>query len=145
MKFIGTDVKKNNKGYFGVRKCQNCNKLQDVNLIELQGRECFFFIPYKNLQVKRFLICNTCGAGFEIDDDLWHYYSSYDYRFDKTTTNEIVHTLTDIEKNLKANNVILNLEDGISEASINMIFDNLCEKYNNPKNVEELISVYFSK
>jgi len=145
MKFFGIDVKENSKGYFGVRYCQNCKKLMDVNLVELQGKECFFFVPIKQTPVKRFLVCNSCGAAFELDEDLWHYYSSYSYRFDKSTTQEIVQTLQDIEKNLKENNVKLACEDKLSEASLNMIYKNLCEKYPNPQNVEELISVYFSK
>ena len=144
MKFIGTDVVTYEKGYFGVRRCGNCKDVRDVKLIEMCGKERLLFIPIKNIGKKRFLICEKCGAALEINDDLWNFYKSYP-RFDKDTTDEVLTTLKQIENNLNVSNVKLSCTDKLSENSLNMIYDSLNKRFNNPGNVEELISVYFSK
>ena len=144
MKFLGTDIKTDEKGYFGVRRCTECNALKDVNLIEVHGIERVFFMPIKKLGLKRFLICSSCGAALEINNDLWNYYSTYS-RFDKPTTDQIVQTLKQIDLDLANQN--LNLKTGTKESlsSLDMIYKNLIRKFGNPNNLEELISVYFSK
>lgn len=144
MRFFGVDTSKKDNGYFGIRKCEVCGDLRDVNLIELTGTERFFGIPIKKLGIRRFLMCTSCGACFEINEDLWNYYCQYEYRFDKSTTDEVIHTLKEINEDLKKNNIILKFEDKSSEHSINMIFHNLCRKFNNPENISEIMSVYFS-
>ena len=144
MKLFGTDVKKIEKGYFGIRKCENCKALKDVDLVEMQGKERIFCVPIKNLGSRRFLVCKDCGAAFEITEDLWNYYQQYEYRFDKSTTDEVIRTLDEITKDLNSNNINLSFKDKSSEQSINLIYHNLCKKFNNPENISELISVYFS-
>lgn len=144
MKFFGLDIKTNEKGYFGVRRCTGCKTLRDVNLVEIYGVERVCFIPVKKLSSKRFLICTTCGAALEINNDLWNYYKTYN-RFDKTTTDRVVQTLEQIDNDLSKQNLDLRCEDKFSEPSLNMIYDGLIKKFGNPNNLEELISVYFSK
>ncbi|MBQ8430899.1 MAG: hypothetical protein IJX26_03020 [Clostridia bacterium] len=145
MKFWGVDVKSREKGYFGIRKCSECGKLQDVDLLEVDGFKCYCFFPIKKLGTKRFLVCSKCGAALEISKDLWNYYEKYDFRFDKPTTDEIVAKLNNINLDLATNNIELNLKSPESQQSLNMIYDNLCKMYNNPENVEEIISVYFQQ
>jgi len=144
MKFFGLDVKTNEKGYFGVRRCTECKSLRDVNLVEITGVERMFFIPVKKLANKRFLICTTCGAALEINNDLWNYYNTYN-RFDKSTTDKVVETLQQIDSDLTDKNLSLKCDDKISQSSLNLIYDGLIKKFGNPNNLEELISVYFSK
>ena len=144
MKFFGLDVKTSEKGYFGVRRCSECKSLRDVNLIEINGVERFFFMPRKTHPTKHFLICATCGAALEINKDLWHYYQTYD-RFDKQTTDQVVNTLQQIDSDLNSQNLNLKCEDKSSQTSLNLIFNNLTKKFGNPNNLEELISVYFSR
>lgn len=144
MKFFGLNVKTEEKGYFGVRRCNNCKDIKDVKLMEVTGTENMFFIPIKKLGTKRFLICEKCGAALEINEDLWNFYKTYD-RFDKSTTDQVVQTLKQIDVNLNNSNVKLDCKDKFSENSINMIYDTLFKKFGNPNNLEELISVYFSK
>lgn len=144
MKIFGRDVTETKKGYFGVRRCTICKALRDVNLLELKGVERFLFLPVKRLGIQRYLICEKCGAGLQINDDLWNYYKTYEYRFTKETTDEIVKTLDKIAIDLKANHIELNYNDKSCENSLNMIYRNLCKQFSNPENVEELISVYFS-
>ena len=145
MKFWGIDIKQKNNGYFGVRRCTNCNQIRDVELMELQGKKCVCFFPVKDLGTKRFLICSHCTAALEINDDLWEYYSKYDYRFDKQTTDEIVDTLKNINNTLTSKEINLDFDSKDSQSALNLIYDKLCAKYNNPQNLEEIISVYFSK
>ena len=144
MKFFGLNIKTKEKGYFGVRRCTECNALRDVNLVEIYGTERMFFIPTKKLNVKRFLICTSCGAALEINNDLWNYYKTYN-RFDKPTTDKVVQTLKQIDVDLANKNVDLRCEDKTSQTSLNLIFNNLIKKFGNPNNLEELISVYFSR
>ena len=144
MKFFGLDVKTDEKGYFGIRRCTECKALRDVNLVEICGVERMFFVPVKKHACKRFLICTTCGAALEINNDLWNYYKTYD-RFDKSTTDKVVQTLQQIDSDLVDQNLNLKCEDKLSETSLNMIYEGLIKKYGNPNNLEELISVYFSK
>lgn len=144
MKVFGVDVKQKNKGYFGIRKCEVCGGLRDVNLIEVSGCEKFLCVPIKKLGIRRFLMCTTCGACFEINEDLWNYYSQYKFRFDKATTDQVISALNSISEDLAKNDICLKFEDKASQHSINMIFNNLCKKFNNPENLSEIISVYFS-
>lgn len=144
MKFFGTDVKTEEKGYFGIRRCTECNALRDVNLVEIYGTERMFFIPIKKLGLKRFLVCSSCNAALEINKDLWNYYKTYP-RFDKHTTDQIVQTLKQIDLDLADNNVDLKIGSKESVSSLDMIYKNLIRKFGNPNNLEELISVYFSK
>lgn len=144
MKLFGIDAKEKDHGYFGVRKCEVCGDFRDVNLIEVVGTERFFAIPLKKLGTRRFLACARCGACFEVNKDLWNYYCGYKYRFNKETTDQVLSTLKQIDDDLKSNNVSLKFDDKIYEHSINLMFKNLCKKFNNPENVEEIMSVYFS-
>ena len=145
MKFFGIDSKQINKGYFGVRRCSQCNQINDVNLVDLTGTQCVCFFPIKKYPTRHFLVCSNCGAALEINEDLWNYYNSYPYRFDKKTTDEIVATLDVIDQDLKQQGVNIKCGEEKNVNSLNMIFDSLCKKFDNPQNVEELVSVYFSK
>lgn len=144
MKLFGRDVLKKDFGYFGIRRCDVCKTLRDVDLLEITGVERFLGIKTKNLGVRRFLVCSKCGASFEINADLWNYYSRYAYRFNKQTTDQVVAMLDGINGDLKQNNVILKLGDKTSLHSLNLIYHNLCKKFDNPDNIEEIMSVYFS-
>lgn len=144
MKLFGVDTKTQDKGYFGVRRCDVCGDFRDVNLVEITGTERFFGIPVKNLGKRRFMMCTTCGACFEINEDLWNYYCQYEYRFDKTTTDNVIATLKVIADDLKKSNIQLKFDDKACEHSINLIYHNLCRKFHNPENISEIMSVYFS-
>jgi len=145
MKFFGLDTKQIKKGYFGVRRCTNCNSLNDVNLVELNTTQCVCFFSIKKYPTRHFLVCSNCGAVLELNQDLWNYYNSYPYRFDKKTTDEIVSTLNNIDRDLQQQGVDIKCGEEKNLNSLNMIFDGLCKKFDNPKNVEELVAVYFSK
>ena len=56
-----------------------------------------------------------------------------------------MQTLKQIDTDLLEQNLNLKCEDKLSQSSLNMIFNNLIKKFGNPNNLEELISVYFSK
>lgn len=144
MKFVGIEVKENDKGYFGIRRCELCKQLRDVKLIELYGQSYLFFIPIKKLNPKRFLVCEKCGACFEISEKLWNYYKEYyPRRFDKKTTDSVVAVLNQINSSLVENNVNIKITDPTCKNSLDMIYQNLCKTFGNQKNIEEIMSVYF--
>ena len=141
MKFIGKDLKEVNKGYFGIRRCTICNnELRDVDLVELYATSYLFFIPIKSKIVKRLLVCKHCNAYMELSDDLWSFYSTYyNDRFNKSTTDNIVDTLTALSRETEQNGVKLNINDKACEASLDLIYQTLAEKYKVWQNVEEII------
>lgn len=145
MKFFGEDIKQVDKGYFGVRRCTICNdELQDVNLVELNSSFNIFFIPVKKLASKHILVCQNCGVFMEINEELWKYYLSYlNKRFNKSTTDEIIQMLTDINEQLITNGVKLELDNKDAQQSIDLIYRSMVEKYKVCENVEELISVFY--
>lgn len=144
MKIFGADVVKKEKGFFGVRKCSNCNELVDVNYLELQGIERFLFIPVKKYITKRYLHCSKCQALYEITDEQWNHYSSYLHnRVDKNTTGEIIKTLEKINSSLLDNGTVIDVEDKLYHETLDLICDNLIKKYGHKENIEEIMSVYF--
>lgn len=145
MKFFGEEIKEVNKGYFGIRRCTICNeKLRDVNLVELYASFNVFFIPVRKRYCKRILVCQECNAFMEIEDSLWNYYSTYiNKRFTKSTTDEIVGTLSNMNKELKNSGIKLNLDDESCHQSIDLIYNNLVKKYSTWQNVEEIISIFY--
>jgi len=145
MKFFGKQIKEVNKGYFGVRRCTICkDELRDVNLVEIYITSYFCFIPIKTILLKRILVCQHCKAYMELDEKLWKYYESYyNKRFDKTTTDNIISTLTKMKQELHNSGVHLSVSDDASQKSLDLIYDSLCEKYNVCENVEEIISVFY--
>ncbi len=145
MKFFGEDIKQVDKGYFGVRRCTICNdELQDVNLVELNSNFNIFFIPVRKLASKHILVCQNCGAFMEINEELWKYYLSYlNKRFNKSTTDEIIQMLTDMNEQLITNGVKLELDNKYAQQSIDLIYRSMVEKYKVCENVEELISVFY--
>jgi len=145
MKFIGPDVVKNNKGYFGVRRCSKCNELKEVNLLELKGVVRFFFLPVKTYITKRYLVCNTCQSVYEITNEQWNYYSTYLHnRLDKKTTNNVLDTLTKINNTFVDNGTFIDITKEIYHPSIDSIYEELIKKYGHKETLEELISVFFS-
>lgn len=145
MKFFGKDVIQKDKGFFGVRRCTICDDvLRDVNLVELWVTTNVFFIPIKSWCEKRLLVCQKCGACMEINDELWKYYKTYLHkRFDKSVTHEIIGTLTNLENQMKNTGVNLSINSKTDEASINLIYNSLVEKYKTWQNVEEIVSVFY--
>lgn len=145
MKFFGKDIKEINKGYFGVRRCTICNEeLRDVNLVELHTTTNICFVPVGSSVAKRLLVCQKCGSYMELSDDLWQYYQGYyNRRFNKVTTDNIISTLSKMNKQLENNGVKLNLEDKTSGQSFDLIYKSLVEKYKVWENIEEIISVFY--
>jgi hypothetical protein len=144
MKIFGADIVKKEKGFFGVRKCSNCNELREVTYLELQGVERFFFIPVKKYITKRYLYCTKCKALYEITDEQWTHYLSYlDDRVDKNTTSMIIKDLEKINSTLLNKGTIIDVEDKIYHESLDTICDNLIKKYGHKETIEEIMSVYF--
>ena len=145
MKFFGKDITEVNKGYFGVRRCTICNEnLRDVDLVEIHATNYFCCIPIRSNIIKRILVCKHCKAYMEIDEKLWNYYASYYHkRLDKTTTDTIVKTLTDLSSDMAQNGIQLKVGDESSINSIDFIFNKLCNKYGVCENIEEIISVFY--
>ena len=145
MKIFGKEYKEENKGYFGVRRCNICNnELRDVDLVEIYAINYFCFIPISHTLVKRVLVCKHCNAYMEINNELWKYYSSYyNKRFSKDTTDSIISTLTTMNEQMEKNGVKLGIGDKISEQSLDLIYKSLIEKYHVWQNVEEIISVFY--
>lgn len=145
MKFFGKDVKQVDRGFFGIRRCTICDEaLRDVNLVELWVTTNIFFVPIKSSCEKRLLVCQKCDACMEINDDLWEYYQTYlNRRFNKATTHEIVGTLTQLDNQMRDKGVNLSIDDKSMEASINLIYNSLVEKYKTWQNVEEIVSVFY--
>ena len=145
MKFIGKDLTEINKGYFGIRRCSICgNELRDVDLVELYSTSYFFFIPCRSKLIKRLLVCSNCNAYMELSEDLWSFYSTYyNQRFNKSTTDNIVNTLTALSKETEQNGVKLNFNDKAYEPALDLIYKTLAEKYKVWQNVEEIISVFY--
>lgn len=145
MKFIGADVIKVNKGYFGVRKCEVCGEIKSVDLLELKGVVRFFFIPIKTYVTKKYLICEKCTACFEITDEQWNYYQTYLHRrLDRKTTMEIVKKLDSINQSFINNGTLIDIEDEIYHPSLDSILDTLTKKYGHKETLQEIISVYFT-
>ena len=144
MKIFGADIIKKEKGFFGVRKCSNCNELREVTYLELQGVERFFFIPVKKYITKRYLHCSKCESLYEITDEQWTHYSSYLHnRVDKDTTSKIIKDLESINTVLKDKGTIIDVEDKIYHESLDSICDTLIKKYGHKEAIEEIMSVYF--
>ena len=145
MKIFGKEYKEENKGYFGVRRCNICNnELRDVDLVEIYAVNYFCCIPVSRTLVKRVLVCQHCKAYMEIDDKLWKYYSSYyGERFSKDTTDDIVEMLTSMSNQMEKNGVKLEINDKFSASSLDLIYKSLTEKYHVWQNVEEIISVFY--
>ncbi len=145
MKIFGKEFKEENKGYFGVRRCNICNsELRDVDLVEIYAVNYFCCIPISRTLAKRVLVCKHCKAFMEIDDKLWKYYSSYyNKRFDKDTTDDIVEMLTSMSNQMEKNGVKLEINDKFSASSLDLIYKSLTEKYHVWQNVEEIISVFY--
>ena len=147
MKFLGKDYIEVDKGYFGVRRCTICNdNIRDVNLVEVYTANYFCFFPIRKTLFKRILVCQHCKAFMEIDNQLWGYYSTYyNNRFDKTTTDSIIGSLSKISNDIEKNGIKLKIDDESSQQSLDFIYSNLCKKYNTPQNVEEIVSVFYKK
>ena len=143
MKFIGTDVKEVNKGYFGIRRCTICkDELRDVNLVELYATNYICFVPTKTELVKRILVCSHCNAYMEINNKLWNYYETY-YRFSKSITDNIVGMLTRMSDEMDKKGIKLSIADDASQKSLDIIYNGLIDKYGVEQNVEEIISVFY--
>lgn len=145
MKLFGKDITEVNKGYFGVRRCTICKEhLRDVNLVEIYATNYFLCIPIKSTLIKRILVCTHCKAYMEIDDKLWKYYNSYyNNRFSKSTTDDIIETLSSISSQMEQNGIKLKASDETSTPSIDLIFNRLCDKYGVSENIEEILSVFY--
>ena len=145
MKMFGKELKEVNKGYFGVRRCTICNdELRDVELVEIYAESHMFFVPISRKLIKRILVCKHCNAYMEIDDKLWKYYDSYyNKRFDKATTDSILEILTTMTKQMEQNGVKLSIGDKTSEASLDLIYNRLAQKYEVEQNIEEIVSVFY--
>ena len=145
MKFLGRELKEVNKGYFGVRRCTICNaELRDVNLVEIYATNYICFVPVRKTLIKRLLVCQHCKAYMEIDDKLWGYYSTYyNTRFNKTTTDNIINTLTQLSTTMEQNGVKLDIDDDSAQQSLDLIYKSLCDKYGVCENVEEIVSVFY--
>jgi len=145
MRFIGRDLKDINRGYFGVRRCTICNEeLRDVNLVEIHATNYLFFIPIRSKLLKRILVCQHCNSFMELNEDLWRYYRTYyNNRFSKSTTDNIIKTLTELSKQMEQNGVKLNTSDKAYESSLDLIYQKLSDKYSVHQNVEEIISVFY--
>ena len=80
----------------------------------------------------------------ELSEDLWSFYSTYyNQRFNKSTTDNIVNTLTALSKETEQNGVKLNFNDKAYEPALDLIYKTLAEKYKVWQNVEEIISVFY--
>lgn len=145
MKLLGYDIKEENKGYFGVRRCTECgNNLRDVDLTVLS--KCFYIlgIPIKTVEQKHFLVCKNCKASLHLNTKMWKYYATYlNERFSKRTTDEILNTLSTMNKDLVKNGINLNSEDEAFLPSLDLIYKKMVEKYGTWQNVEEIISVFY--
>ena len=145
MKFIGDSVETTNLGYFGIRRCENCGGFKDVDLVEIKKVFRFCFLNLKTYAVKRFLVCHTCSACFEVSPELWEFYKTYNSkRMGKQLTDEVVSTLTQINNDLVKSGTIINLDDNTCHVSLDIIHSTLSKKYGHPEYLEELISVFFS-
>ena len=145
MKLFGTDIIKKDKGYFGIRRCAKCGELKEVNLLELEGVERFFYFFKKKYVTKRFLTCNTCNSIYEITDEQWAHYTPYLHnRLNKEQTKEVVETLDTINKSFVNNGTFIDITNEIYHPSIDSIYEQLIKKYGHKETLEELISVFFS-
>ena len=145
MKFFGKELKQVNKGYFGVRRCTICNEeLRDVNLVEIYAVNHICFVPVSSTLVKRILVCQHCNSYMEISNSLWEYYSTYyNKRFNKPTTDNIIKTLINMNKQLEEKGVKLGIDDKTAEQSLDLIYKSLSQKYKVWENVEEIISIFY--
>ena len=145
MKIFGADIIKINKGFFGIRKCETCGELKNVNLLILKGVVRFFFFPIKTLITKKFLVCQKCEACYEITEDQWNYYSTYiSNRLDQKTTEKVVQTLNDINKTFLNKGTIIDIDNEIYYPSLDNILISLAKKYGHEQSLQEIMSVYFS-
>lgn len=145
-KFIGKDVISVNKGYFGVRYCEECKKLQACDLVDLKAVYNFAFVPIKTYAVKRVLQCPTCKACFFISDDQWEHYLPYLHkRLNEKTTWEVFDKLDIINNSLLKQGVTIDIKNEKCFHSLDQIVDGLAKKYGHPETLSEIVSVYYSK
>ena len=143
MKLFGLDIVQQNLGYFGVRRCSECGGLKDVDYVKIRAVFRLFGIPIPLQTLKRFLVCSKCGAAFDISDELWEYYKSYyNKRFSKSKTDELISILIKVDANIADNSVDYSARG--YNSILDMIYESLIKKFPNSKNLEEVISVYFS-
>lgn len=145
MVFLGESIETKNKGYFGIRYCDECGEFQDVELIEVKKVFRFFFFRVKTYAEKRFLCCKKCGASFEISPKLWGFYQTYiTKRMNKKSTDEVLETLRKINDEYRNHNIFIDMSDSIYYGSLDTICDSLEKKYGNVEYLEEVMNVFFS-
>ncbi len=144
MKAFGVDVVKKDRGFFGVRKCSQCGCLVDVNLVDLVGVERFLFIPVSKYMTKHYLHCSKCECLFSLTDEQWAHYQTYLHeRLPKSTTDEIIKVLDNINKTYIENGVVIDIDNSIYHPALDDICDTLIKKYGHKESMEEIMSVYF--
>lgn len=52
----------------GVKRCPNCNNNSRFDLHERATQLKLYFIPVARLNLKYFVACQICGAGYEVDN-----------------------------------------------------------------------------
>ena len=143
MKLFGLDVREQNYGYFGVRKCCNCDAIRDVTYIKLAPVLRLLGLPISLGKARRFLVCTKCGAAFDVPEELWeHYKTYYNQRYSKSKTDELLSILIKIDANIADNTV--DYRNKGYDSVLEMIYNSLIGKFGNGKNLEEVISVYFN-
>ena len=143
MRLFGLDIMQKNMGYFGVRRCTECGGLKDVEYVKLKAVFRVFGLPIPLKTLKRFLVCDKCGAAFEVSDELWDYYKTYyNKRFSKAKTDELLGILIKIDATVADNSV--DYKEKCYTTVLDMIYNSLIKKFPNGKNLEEVLSVYFS-
>ena len=144
MKVFDIKLKERNKGYLGIRRCTVCRDLIDVDLILVKRKFYFLGIPLYTIGTNRCLKCKKCRAILCIDN-LWNHYKTYlKTRFNKQMTDDVINSLKEIDEGLKGQGISLNLRDEKDKKTIQYVYESLYKKYGNQKNIEEIVSIYFS-
>ena len=53
----------------GIDKCNNCNNYAPFEVRELSNNASLFFVPMAKWNKKSYLVCTTCNAGYELNEE----------------------------------------------------------------------------
>ena len=53
----------------GIMKCKNCNNYSAFEVRELASNIKLYFIPLVKWDKKTYLVCTTCDAGYELNEE----------------------------------------------------------------------------
>jgi len=67
--FFGWGKKAKRLANGGIDKCPNCGNVSPFGLYKISSSVSLYFVPVAKFATKHYLVCSTCEAGFELDEE----------------------------------------------------------------------------